>query len=114
MGKSIVQIEPDTGNILKRIGLRDDIIAKHNLHGLLSIRADDGEVGIKYLKDAWHPNDVDVLGPELAEAFSMFDTGDILISLRNLNLLALLDANDVRGKNSKDPLRRWPYGNFSG
>jgi hypothetical protein len=97
-GKSIVQIEPDTGDILKRIDLRDDIIKKHQLHGLFSIRADSGEVGITYLKDAWHPNDVDVLGPEMAAAFPMFDIGDILISLRSLNLVAVLDANDYRVK----------------
>jgi len=97
-GKSIVQVEPDTGHILKRIDLRDDIIEKHSLHGLFSIRADEGEVGIKYLKDAWHPNDVDVLGPKMADAFPMFDTGDILISLRSLNLVAVLDANDYQVK----------------
>ena len=54
LGKSVVQIESGTGNILKSISLEDDIIVKHDLHGLMSIRADSAEVGISYLKDAWH------------------------------------------------------------
>lgn len=98
LGKSIVQIETEAGHILRRIDLMDDIIEKHKLHGLFSIRADDKENGIEYLKDAFHPNDVEVLGPKLADAFPMFETGDILISLRSLNLVAVLDVNDSHVK----------------
>jgi len=42
--------------------------------------------------DFTHLNDVDVLTAEMAGAFPMFATGDLLVSLRNLNLVVVVDG----------------------
>ncbi len=79
-----------TGKPLKRIRLIEDVIDRHGYHGIFAIHA-WGEVdAIRYLRDPFHPNDVEVLEPSMATAFPAFATGDILISLRNLNLLDLV------------------------
>ena len=41
--------------------------------------------------DALHLNHVEALSPELAPAFPMFKAGDLLVSLRRLNLLMVID-----------------------
>ncbi|MFO1068885.1 MAG: arylsulfotransferase family protein [Geminicoccaceae bacterium] len=48
--------------------------------------------------DPLHLNDVELVGPELAAVFPMARPGDILVSLRNVNTLALLDpaTGDLR------------------
>ena len=49
-------------------------------------------------RDFIHLNDVEVLSTDLAAAFPQFDAGDILISLRNLNLLLVIDPTTERIK----------------
>ena len=42
--------------------------------------------------DPLHTNNVNILSPEMAPAFPLFEAGDILISSRSLNMLFLLDG----------------------
>ncbi len=42
--------------------------------------------------DLTHLNDVEVLTAELAPAFPMFNEGDVLVSVRNINLVAVVDG----------------------
>lgn len=42
--------------------------------------------------DLFHPNDIEILRERDAAAFPLFEAGDQLISLRNLNLVAVLDG----------------------
>ena len=45
---------------------------------------------VKYFRDKY---DVEELGPELADAFPQFAVGDLLVSMRSLNLIAVLDGS---------------------
>lgn len=43
--------------------------------------------------DVLHPNSVMILTPKLAPAFPMFKVGQILVSVRNLNLIGVIDPD---------------------
>ncbi len=43
--------------------------------------------------DRFHTNSVDVLQPEMVEKFPMFSAGQVLISIRNMDTVAVLDIN---------------------
>ena len=51
-----------------------------------------------FRRDPFHANDVEILGPDLADAFPMFEAGDIMISLRTPNLVAVLDPESLKVK----------------
>lgn len=90
----IVELNPDTGAVEREIDLRRDIINAHDLHGVFSIHAAEEKDQVRYIGDAFHTNDVEPLQARLAGAFPMFKTGDLLISLRELNLVAVIDPDD--------------------
>lgn len=48
--------------------------------------------------DPIHLNDTEVLTPELAPAFPMFEAGDILLSLRHTNTLVVVDPDGWKAK----------------
>ncbi|MGJ5620575.1 arylsulfotransferase family protein [Sulfitobacter sp. MF3-043] len=45
-----------------------------------------------WVNGEFHLNEVEELSPELAPAFPMFDTGDLLLSVRNRNMILVVDA----------------------
>jgi hypothetical protein len=81
------------GQLLKEIDLID-IIINSDLKGTLFAN------GQQYLyhKDVTnssqftHLNDVEVLGKEIAKEYPLFERGDIMVSLRNLNLIMILNG----------------------
>ncbi|WP_420587381.1 arylsulfotransferase family protein [Ruegeria sp.] len=44
-------------------------------------------------EDILHPNNVEPLPAARADAFSMFEAGDLLVSLRNIDLVAVIDRD---------------------
>ena len=44
--------------------------------------------------DIFHPNDVEVLPSAIADKFPDFRAGDLLVSFRNIHLVAILDGGD--------------------
>ncbi len=93
-GTSIAQLDPDSGESLREVSIKDNIVNAHKLHGILALLTNEREDGLEYGRDPFHPNDVEVLSPELATVFPMFETGDLLISLRSINLVAVIDGED--------------------
>ncbi|MGV6850103.1 MAG: arylsulfotransferase family protein [Marinibacterium sp.] len=91
----MVRFDENTGEILESIDLVSDVMSirpENELALVLpegfkirrDLRKDD-------LRDILHPNDVTPLPAEYADAYPMFDEGDLLVSLRNINFVAVID-----------------------
>jgi hypothetical protein len=90
--QAISQIDADTGEVLFSVRLDD--LARGPARGVLQIRREDGEENsVGWLNDRFHLNDVEVLGPDIAPAFPLFSAGDVMISLRSLNRVAVLSPD---------------------
>lgn len=85
----VLEISPD-GEILRTIDLLQ-VIRKNRYEGVLFANGLNN-VSLR-IKDPLHVNDVEVLSPEIADAFPMFDAGDILVSARNVNLIMVIDPD---------------------
>lgn len=101
----IQKIDLRTGRMVQDITIEDLRRANPELSVLEVRRIDDNALGVntrgdwgKYFTDAWHVNDAEPLPPELAARFPQFRAGDLLISLRSLNLVAVLDPGTHRIK----------------
>jgi hypothetical protein len=104
--ETIVRLDAATGAETRALDLRADILtANGGQEGVFAIRSFAVGEGkpLSYESDPFHANDVEPLGPELAAAFPGFQAGDLLVSLRELNLVAVIDPDDGR-------LRWWRHG----
>ena len=103
----LVRIDPVTGETLEEIGLVEDVIeasaANRAIFTMVPGREVEHSTGSRSVHDLFHPNDLEALGPERAAAFPDFEVGDLLMSFRNVNLVAVLDP-DTR------ELRWWSHG----
>ncbi len=109
--------DADTGKKIRELALVEDIIANMgSSSAVFGVRPDhsfkrmeqDPEDMMSFMTpDIFHPNDVDVLHSELAPMFPMFEAGDLLLSFRTLNLVAVLDPDDRQ-------LRWWSHGPWIG
>jgi hypothetical protein len=80
--ETMVQVSPD-GEILQEIFILQSLV-ESGYQGTI-------KRSHKTL-DLTHMNDVEVLHADMAEAFPMFEAGDILVSLRNLNTVVVVDG----------------------
>lgn len=97
--EDIVRLDAETGRETTEIGLKDKIMqAAGGQQGVLSIRShiDEDGASLRYEPDAFHANDVEPLRADIADRFPQFEAGDLLISLRELNLVAVVDPDDGR------------------
>ena len=94
----LVQIDPVSGEFLRRISLIEDIMLKQDQMGIFGVLRYDEVTPSRYQSDPFHPNDVEILGPDKSGAFPLFEEGDIMISLRSLNLVAVLDPDTLKVK----------------
>ena len=93
----LVKVSPD-GTVLREISIlealhksgREALINANGGHGTTVLLPEDG--------DFTHLNDVEALPAALAAAFPMFAAGDLLVSLRNLNLVMVLDPDSEQIK----------------
>ena len=92
-GSSMAALDLDSGAVRRSIPLKEGVIFKHGLHWLFGIRTKHSATEYVYLDDPIHANDVEELTPELAAAFPQFAVGDLLVSMRSLNLVAVLDGS---------------------
>ena len=98
--ESIVAVDAYTGNVLRKISIEE--VAAASIENAVKLAIPDGFVfqaagnmprGV--ISDIFHPNDVEPLTADLAPAFPQFEQGDLLISLRDLNYVAVLDPDTV-------------------
>lgn len=90
--ETIVQISPSDGRILQEISLLE-IIYGSRYEGVLFANGLDVPASRAWeVLDPLHANHVEILSKALAPAFPMFAAGDILISMRNINLVAVVDG----------------------
>lgn len=94
----IVRLDAETGEVTHELDLTTRIMeAGDGQHGVFAIRAYTDDIdGWRYGDDPFHANDVEPLGEEMAAAFPLFQAGDLLISLRELNLLAVVEPTEGR------------------
>jgi hypothetical protein len=102
---TLLRFDADTGETLEAIDLVTDVIARHHLAEIvLGTRSSFPFQHFTQTPqapnphDLFHPNDVEVLSAEDAPAFPQFNAGDLLISLRSNNLVAVVDRRDHRVK----------------
>lgn len=88
---TVVHIDAETGEPTDILSIEDDMMPGQE--GILGIRTfiTDGENPLAWESDPFHANDVETLTPAMADAFPQFEVGDLLISLRELNLVAVAD-----------------------
>lgn len=97
----LLRFDPDTGEPLETISLVDDVIRRDVTAEM--VLATRGDFRFRHFArtpndptaiDLYHPNDIEVLNAADAAAFPDFAAGDLLISIRNLDLIAVLDRQD--------------------
>lgn len=104
----ITRLDENTGEILSRISIAKEMVEGENADqkSLLRIRTrtpENADEEVSFLADPYHPNDAEPLRPEMAGAFPMFEVGDVLLSLRELNMITVVDP--LTGK-----MKWWHYG----
>lgn len=101
--EGIVAVNPDTGAIEREIPLED--VAKAFERNAINMAIAGGFTfqqrgpyprGV--IHDIFHTNDVEPLSAAMADAFPQFEAGDLLLSLRNLNYVAVLDPDTLELK----------------
>lgn len=94
--QTMLRFDIDTGAELEAIDLVDDVITGDAAAELAMTIPED----FRYVRgardeseavDIFHPNDVEPLPAEFADAFPQFEAGDLLMSLRNIHTLAVVD-----------------------
>ena len=98
MSSTLELINVSDGSIAKRISIWDVIQANPNLDILGIRQTTESEFGYEWADDPFHGNDVDPLPADLADKFPLFSTGDLLVSLRSLNLVFVLNPGTLRIK----------------
>lgn len=84
-----------TGEVIDEFSILD-VLFDSQLAALLFANGLDGiKIG---RRDITHSNDVEELKTEMAAAFPMFSAGDLLVSVRNLNLVLVIDPKSRRAK----------------
>jgi Arylsulfotransferase (ASST) len=90
---TLMKISPD-GRVLLEKSLTEIIFDNH-LHALLF---SDGDDQVSTTGEIVHLNDIEELTIEMAGAYPSFETGDLLISIRDHNMLLVINPVDFRVK----------------
>ena len=91
----VVQINIDTGEIMREISLKD-IQAANPENSIFSHRRRVSQG--QWLHDPIHKNDLEPLPPRLAHAFPQFEAGDLLFVHRSTSTVFVIDQQDLKIK----------------
>ena len=101
--ENIVAVDAENGEVRRKIAMRE--IAAVSRRNAVPLAIPEGHVISRrrelppdMLPDIHHPNDVEPLSTGMAAAFPMFEPGDLLISLRNINYVGVLDPDTLELK----------------
>ncbi len=83
------------GKLLEEWSLIDALYASGRQELLFSA---PGSAVVSRAEDPIHNNNIEVLRPEMADAFPLFEAGDIMVSFRNTNTILVLDGKTHRVK----------------
>ncbi|MEL6913380.1 MAG: arylsulfotransferase family protein [Pseudomonadota bacterium] len=91
--QDILKFDPETGEDMVRLSFTEDVVMRDAASALLysflpgaRFTPDDRDP-----RDIFHPNDAEELMPEMAAAFPMFEAGDLMLSIRELDLVTVID-----------------------
>jgi hypothetical protein len=91
---TVLRVRPD-GSVAEEVSVLD-VLYGSGWQAVLFVGAAT-DSGIRD-DDPLHLNDVDVLRAGMAEAFPMFEAGDVMLSLRNVNTVLVVDGRTWRVK----------------
>ena len=101
----LLNFDPDTGATIREVGLIEDIVQRMGAQAaIFGVRPDypfhriDRDPETRSTVDLFHPNDVDVLTAALAPQFPQFKAGDLLVSFREISLVAVIDPDTAELK----------------
>jgi hypothetical protein len=92
--QTVVRVDAD-GKVLEEFSL-SDVLYDSDREALLF--AGRGSSFIMAEADPYHLNDVEMLRPEMAAAFPMFEAGDLLLDVRNLQTMLVVDGGTRKVK----------------
>lgn len=104
----LVKFDPETGEEIKRIGLIEDVVTHSPEQAtLLSLSTDDAFRGdLANPRDLFHPNDIEELPSAIADAFEQFEAGDLVLSLKTLDLILVMDQKGKIKWSQQGPWRQ--------
>ena len=88
---TLVLVDAATGSTLREIDMAD--VERANPHTLIFDLQRGGAA-----QHATHPNDIEPLPATLADAYEMFDAGDLLLSYHTTNLVFVVDPDTLKIK----------------
>ncbi len=91
----VLEVSPD-GRVLREISILGTLFDSKAEGLLFPSGTHEPGLVVPFSGDFTHLNDVEVLSPELAPEFPMFEPGDLLLSLRNLDLLMVVRPSTGR------------------
>ncbi len=94
LDETLIRVSPE-GEVLEEWSLIDAIYESGRQDLLFS---GPGSSVSSRVKDPLHNNTVEVLRPEMADAFPLFEAGDIMVSFRNINTVVVFDGDTRKVK----------------
>ena len=107
-GLELMRLSVKDGSIVRRFSIFDIIDANPEID-ILGIRQIDTDSGATWARDPFHHNDIDPLPKELAKHYRNFSAGDLLVSMRSLNLIFVVDPRSLKVKWWRYGLTRRPH-----
>ncbi len=88
LDETLIRVSPE-GEVLEEWSLIDALYASGRQELLFS---GPGSSVSSRVEDPLHNNTIEILRPEMADAFPLFEAGDFMVSFRNINTIVVFDG----------------------